>query len=224
MRKEIRPALVLLGAFTLITGFVYPAVVTAIAKAVFPVQAEGSLIERDGRAVGSLLIGQTFTSPQYFWGRPSATGPMPHNAAASSGSNQGPLHPALADALTARIAALKAADPEQTAPIPVDLVTASGSGLDPHISPAAAAWQAPRVARAQAAAGAGRCADRPAHRGASARRARRAAGERADAEPRAGSGAQVRSVRPTTARRDGRAAPCGHGRPADDGGRGKRPQ
>jgi K+-transporting ATPase ATPase C chain len=149
MRKEIRPALVLLGAFTLITGFVYPAVVTAIAKAVFPVQAEGSLIERDGRSVGSSLIGQNFTLPQYFWGRPSATGPMPHNAAASSGSNQGPLNPALAEAVKARIAALKASDPQQTAPIPVDLVTASGSGLDPQVSPAAAAWQAPRVARAR---------------------------------------------------------------------------
>jgi K+-transporting ATPase ATPase C chain len=149
MLKELRPALVLLGAFTLITGALYPAAVTGIAKAVFPAQAEGSVIERDGKAVGSALIGQSFSSPKYFWGRPSATGPMAHNAAASSGSNQGPLHPALADAVKARIEALKAADPQQTAPIPVDLVTASGSGLDPHISPAAAAWQAPRVARAR---------------------------------------------------------------------------
>lgn len=147
MLKELRPALVMLGAFTLVTGAIYPAVVTGVAKGLFPSQAEGSLIQRNGQAVGSSLIGQTFSSPQYFWGRPSATGPMSHNASASSGSNQGPLHPALADAVKGRIEALKASDPQQTAPIPVELVTASGSGLDPHISPAAAAWQAPRVAR-----------------------------------------------------------------------------
>lgn len=147
MLNEIRPALVLLGAFTLITGALYPAAVTGIAKTVFPQQAGGSLVLRDGQAVGSALVGQTFTSPGYFWSRPSATGPMPHNAAASSGSNRGPLHPALAEAAAAHIAALKATNPGQTAPIPVDLVTASGSGLDPHISPAAAAWQAPRVAQ-----------------------------------------------------------------------------
>lgn len=147
MLKELRPALVMLGAFTLITGALYPAAVTGIARELFPRQAGGSLAVRDGKPVGSTLIGQSFTSPQYFWPRPSATGPMPHNAAASSGSNLGPLNPALADAVKGRIAALKASDPQQTAPIPVDLVTASASGLDPHISPAAAAWQAPRVAR-----------------------------------------------------------------------------
>jgi potassium-transporting ATPase KdpC subunit len=147
MLKEIRPALVLLGAFTLITGVIYPAAVTGIAKFAFPAQAQGSIVMREDKPIGSALIGQTFTSPKYFWARPSATGPMPTNAAASSGSNQGPLNPALADAVKARIHALKAADPQQTSPIPVDLVTASASGLDPHISPAAAAWQAPRVAR-----------------------------------------------------------------------------
>ncbi|ATE60110.1 potassium-transporting ATPase subunit KdpC [Thauera sinica] len=149
MLKDIRPALVLFGAFTLITGALYPAAVTGVAQAAFPRQAGGSIVLRDGRAVGSALIGQTFAAPGYFWSRPSATAPVPHNAAAGSGSNQGPLHPALAEAVAARSAALKAADPGQTAPIPVDLVTASGSGLDPHISPAAAAWQAPRVARAR---------------------------------------------------------------------------
>lgn len=150
MFKEIRPTLVLLGAFTLITGGLYPAAVTAIAKAVFPAQAEGSLIVRDGKYAGSTLIGQSFSSARYFWSRPSATSPMAHNAAASSGSNQGPLNPALAEAIKGRIAALKASDPQQSAPIPVDLVTASASGLDPHISPAAAAWQAPRIARERA--------------------------------------------------------------------------
>lgn len=149
MLKEIRPALVLLGALTVLTGALYPAAVTGVAQAVFPHQAGGSMLLRDGAPVGSALIGQTFTSPRYFWSRPSATAPMPHNAAASSGSNLGPLHPALAEVVAARIAALKASDPGQSAPIPVDLVTASGSGLDPHISPAAAAWQAPRVAQAR---------------------------------------------------------------------------
>ncbi|WP_417069794.1 potassium-transporting ATPase subunit KdpC [Niveibacterium terrae] len=147
MFKEIRPTLVLLGAFTLITGGLYPVVVTAIAKAAFPAQAEGSLIVRDGKSTGSTLIGQSFSSAKYFWSRPSATSPMAHNARASSGSNQGPLNPALAEAIRGRIAALKASDPQQGAPIPVDLATASASGLDPHISPAAAAWQAPRIAR-----------------------------------------------------------------------------
>ncbi|GAA5182247.1 potassium-transporting ATPase subunit KdpC [Niveibacterium umoris] len=147
MLKELRPALVLLGAFTLITGALYPAAVTGIAKLAFPKQAEGSVILRSGKPVGSILIGQTFTSPKYFWSRPSATSPMPHNAASGNGSNQGPLNPALTEAVKARIEALKASDPQQHDPIPVDLVTTSGSGLDPHISPAAAAWQAPRVAR-----------------------------------------------------------------------------
>lgn len=147
MLKELRPALVMLGAFTLITGALYPAAVTGIAHGLFPQQAAGSLVLREGKPVGSTLIGQSFTSPKYFWPRPSATAPMPHNAAAASGSNQGPLNPALADAVKGRIEALRASDPQQRAPIPVDLVTASASGLDPHVSPAAARRQAPRVAR-----------------------------------------------------------------------------
>ena len=147
MLKELKSAMVMLLALTILTGVVYPLLVTGIAQKVFPDAANGSLIEQNGKVVGSALIGQPFSDPQYFWGRPSATGPTPYNAAASSGSNQGPLNPALEKAVKARIAALQAADPSQTAPIPVDLVTASGSGLDPHISPAAAAWQAPRIAR-----------------------------------------------------------------------------
>ncbi|MEN5160220.1 potassium-transporting ATPase subunit KdpC [Achromobacter spanius] len=145
----LRPALTVFAALSLITGLAYPFLTTGIASAVFPHQAAGSLIEQDGKVVGSALIGQSFTSPQYFWGRPSATAPMPYNAAASGGSNLGPRNPALAEAVQARIAALKAADPDNAAPIPADLVTASGSGLDPHISPAAAAYQADRVARAR---------------------------------------------------------------------------
>ncbi|MBK8638577.1 MAG: potassium-transporting ATPase subunit KdpC [Chromatiaceae bacterium] len=147
MLKELKPAFVMLLAMTALTGILYPLLVTGIAQALFADAANGSLIERDGKVVGSLLIGQHFSDPKYFWGRPSATGPMPYNAIASSGSNQGPLNPALEAGVKARIAALKAADPSQTAAIPVDLVTASGSGLDPHISPAAAAWQVPRIAR-----------------------------------------------------------------------------
>ena len=126
---------------------VYPFVVTGVAKALFPAQAAGSLIVRDGRTVGSALIGQNFSEPNHFWGRPSATGPMPYNASASSGSNQGPLNPALTDAVKGRIEALRAADPGNTVPVPVDLVTASASGLDPHISPAAARYQVARVAK-----------------------------------------------------------------------------
>ena len=148
MRTEIRPALVLLGAFTLLTGVAYPAAVTGVARVLFPRQATGSLI-RDGEKIrGSALIGQPFSGAGYFWGRPSATSPA-YNAAASSGSNLGPTNPALGQAVSERVAALRAADPSNTAPIPVDLVTASGSGLDPHISPAAAAWQVARVARAR---------------------------------------------------------------------------
>jgi K+-transporting ATPase ATPase C chain len=153
MLKQLRPAIVLLLLFTLITGVIYPLVVTGIAQAIFPHQANGSLIAQDGKAIGSELIGQSFDDPKYFWGRLSATGTFPYNAfnaqnlTASSGSNYGPLNPALLDAVKARIAALKAADPGNTAPIPVDLVTASGSGLDPNISVAAALYQAPRVAR-----------------------------------------------------------------------------
>lgn len=143
----LRPALTIFAALSLVTGLAYPLLTTGIASAVFPHQAGGSLIERDGKVVGSEWIGQSFTSPQYFWGRPSATAPMPYNAAASGGSNLGPSNPALAEAIRARVDALKAVDPDNAAPVPVDLVTASGSGLDPHISPAAAAYQAARVAR-----------------------------------------------------------------------------
>jgi len=147
MVRELRPALVVFLVFTVITGVVYPGIVTAIGSVFFSRQATGSLIERDGKAVGSALLGQTFTSPKYFWSRPSATSPQPHNGAASSGSNQGPTNPALESAVKDRIAALRAADPGNTQPVPADLVTASGSGLDPHISPAAADYQVARVAR-----------------------------------------------------------------------------
>lgn len=149
MKTILRPALVLFAVLTLVTGVAYPLAVTGAAQALFPNQAGGSLILRDGKPVGSSLIGQNFSDPGHFWGRPSATGPMPYNAAASSGANQGPLNPALVDAVKGRVAALKAADPGNTAPVPVDLVTASASGLDPHISPAAALYQAARVAKAR---------------------------------------------------------------------------
>jgi K+-transporting ATPase ATPase C chain len=151
MKTLIRPAVVLFVLLSAITGIVYPLLVTGIARVVFPAQASGSLLRNDqGQVVGSSLIGQNFADPKYFWGRPSATSPMPYNAANSSGSNQGPLNPALLDAVKGRIDALKAADPEQKAPVPVDLVTASASGLDPHISVAAAEYQSRRVARARA--------------------------------------------------------------------------
>jgi K+-transporting ATPase ATPase C chain len=146
MISTIRPALVLFAGLTLACGALYPLAVTGVGAAAFPQQAAGSMIEVDGKAVGSSLIGQQFTSPKYFWGRPSATGPMPYNASASSGSNQGPLNPAFTDAVKARIEALQAADPANSAPIPVDLVTASGSGLDPEISLAAVEYQLNRVA------------------------------------------------------------------------------
>jgi K+-transporting ATPase ATPase C chain len=142
-----RPAFVLFAALTVICCVLYPFAVTGIGQAAFPHQAAGSLILQEGRPVGSTLIGQAFSSPHYFWGRPSATGPMPNNAAASGGSNLGPTNPALVDAVKARIDALKAADPGNVAPVPVDLVTASASGLDPEISVAAAYYQATRVAR-----------------------------------------------------------------------------
>jgi K+-transporting ATPase ATPase C chain len=144
-----RPALVLFVLLSLVTGLLYPFFVTGVAQAVFPHQANGSLIERQGQAVGSELIGQPFAQAGHFWGRPSATGPMAYNAGASSGSNLGPNHPALAEAVKARIDALRAADPGNTAPVPVDLVTASASGLDPHISLAGARYQVARVARSR---------------------------------------------------------------------------
>lgn len=143
----IRPALSLLILLTVLTGLVYPLAVTGLAQAMFPRQANGSLLERDGRPIGSSLIGQDFTDPKYFWGRPSATAPQAYNGTASGGSNLGPTNPALTAAVKQRVAALRAADPGNHAPIPVDLVTASGSGLDPEISPAAARYQLARVAR-----------------------------------------------------------------------------
>ena len=156
MLKQLRPALVALVALTIITGIIYPLVVTGIAQVIFPYQANGSIIlGNDGKPLGSELIGQQFDDPKYFWGRLSATGPVPYTAfnadklTGSSGSNYGPLNPALKDAVQARIDALKAADPSNTAAIPVDLVTASASGLDPHISPAAAEYQVARVAKAR---------------------------------------------------------------------------
>ncbi len=149
MLSQFRPALVMLVLMSLVTGLAYPLAVTGIAQSIFPKQANGSLIERDGKAVGSNLIGQPFSDPKYFWSRASATTPFPYNAAASGGSNQGPLNPALADAVAARIKSLRDADPENSAAVPVDLVTASGSGLDPHISPAAAEYQVSRVAKAR---------------------------------------------------------------------------
>jgi potassium-transporting ATPase KdpC subunit len=145
--QMLRPALVAFVLLSAVTGLLYPAAVTGVAQALFPHQAQGSLVEQGGKTVGSLLIGQNFSSPRYFWGRPSATGPMVNNAANSSGSNQGPTNTALVDAVKSRIDALRAADPGNTAPVPVDLVSASASGLDPHISMAAARYQAARVAR-----------------------------------------------------------------------------
>ena len=149
LASQLRPALSLFLVLTVVTGLAYPAAVTGLARALFPAQAAGSLIEHEGRVVGSTLVGQNFTDPGHFWGRPSATAPYPYNGAASGGANQGPLNPALIDAVKARIVALRAADPSNDAPFPVDLVTASGSGLDPHISPAAAEYQVERVARAR---------------------------------------------------------------------------
>jgi len=147
MLKIARTAALQLLVFTVLTGVVYPVAVTVVAQIVFPHAANGSLIERDGKPIGSELIGQPFDDSKYFWSRPSATGPFPYNSMASSGSNQGPTNPALTDAVSGRIEKLKKADPENAEPVPVDLVTASGSGLDPHISPAAALYQAGRVAR-----------------------------------------------------------------------------
>ena len=147
MIRIIRQSIVMLALLTLVTGVAYPLLATGLAQLLFPHAANGSLIERDGKTMGSELIGQAFSDPKYFWSRPSATAPFPDNSAASSGSNLGPTNPALADAIKQRVEALRAADPGNTAPVPVDLVTASGSGLDPHISPAAAEYQVARVAR-----------------------------------------------------------------------------
>lgn len=147
--SELRPALVVFGLLSLLTGVLYPLIVTGVGQAAFPRQANGSLIRSGERLVGSSLLGQQFSSPGYFWSRPSATSPQPYNGAVSSGSNQGPTNPALEAAVRDRIAALRAADSSNTTPVPIDLVTASGSGLDPHISPAAAQCQLARVARAR---------------------------------------------------------------------------
>lgn len=146
MRTQIRTSLIMLVILTVVTGLIYPLAVTGLAQVLFPQQANGSMIVKDGQVVGSALIGQSFDDPKYFWGRLSATGPVPYNAAASSGSNLGPTNPALIAEVQGRIDALKAADPTNTQPIPVDLVTSSGSGLDPNISIAAALYQLPRVA------------------------------------------------------------------------------
>lgn len=149
LTNQLRPAVVVFIGLSLLTGVIYPLAVTGIAAVVFPKAAAGSLIEKDGKQIGSRLIGQPFDDPKYFWGRPSATGPFAYNAGASSGSNLGPLNEALETAVKDRVANLKAADPDQTAAPPVDLVTASGSGLDPHISPASALYQTGRVAKAR---------------------------------------------------------------------------
>ena len=147
MNSLLRPCLGVFTLLTLVTGVVYPALVTTVARLAFPAQAGGSLIERDGRAVGSSLLGQPFSSPGHFWSRPSATAPHPYNGASSAGSNLAATNPALTAAVADRVRALRAADPGNAAVVPIDLVTASGSGLDPHISPAAAEYQVERVAR-----------------------------------------------------------------------------
>jgi len=147
MKALIRPALSLFVVLTAVTGVVYPLAVTGVARTAFPHQAGGSLIVHDGKTVGSSLIGQNFSDPKFFWGRPSATAPMAYNAQGSAGSNLGPLNPALVDAVKGRVEALRAADPGNPAPVPVDLVTASASGLDPEISVAAARYQVARIAR-----------------------------------------------------------------------------
>lgn len=149
MQTTIKPALILLLCLTALTGVVYPLLVTLSAQLFFPAQANGSLLGSNEQSLGSELIGQTFTRPEYFWGRPSATSPTAYNGGASSGSNQGPVNPALIDAVQARVKALRDADPSHSEAVPVDLVTASASGLDPHISPAAAAYQVSRVAKAR---------------------------------------------------------------------------
>lgn len=149
MLAHLRASLAILGLMTLLTGLAYPLLVTGVAQTAFPGQANGSLLVRNGQVAGSSLIGQQFDDPRYFWGRLSATSPVPYNGGSSRGSNLGPTNPALMNAVKARMEALRNADPGATGPVPVDLVTASGSGLDPHISPAAAAYQVRRVAKAR---------------------------------------------------------------------------
>ncbi len=145
--KQLRPALTVFAMLSLVTGLAYPLAMTGLSQLLFPAEANGSLIVKDGKAMGSSLIGQNFSNPNYFWGRPSATSPMPYNAANSGGSNLGPTNPATLDAVKARIAALKAAGPVPEGPVPADLVQASSSGLDPEITPAAALYQVPRIAK-----------------------------------------------------------------------------
>ncbi|HEV7576829.1 MAG TPA: potassium-transporting ATPase subunit KdpC [Caldimonas sp.] len=149
MNSTLRPLFVLFVVLSLVTGIAYPLVIAGVAQATMPFRAGGSIVERDGKPVGSLLIGQSFTDPRHFWSRPSATSPGPNNATASGGSNLGPSNPALVDAVKGRIDALRSADRDNKAPVPVDLVTASASGLDPEISVAAARYQAARIARAR---------------------------------------------------------------------------
>lgn len=149
LKSLVRPALVSFALLAVVTGLIYPLALTGIAQVALPWQANGSLIEQDGKVIGSRLIGQSFDDPKYFCGRPSATAPLPYNAQASGGSNLGPSNPALVEAVQARIAALRAANPEAEGPVPMDLATTSASGLDPHISPEAALWQAKRVAKAR---------------------------------------------------------------------------
>jgi K+-transporting ATPase ATPase C chain len=149
MKEQLRPAITVFVLLTLLTGIAYPVIVTLAAQGLFPHQANGSVIETRGKPVGSELIGQPFDDPRYFWGRPSATGPFPGNAASSTGSNLGPTNPALLDSVRDRVESIRKGHPDQTGPVPVDLVTASASGLDPHISPAAAEYQVKRVAQAR---------------------------------------------------------------------------
>ena len=185
MKTLLRPAVSLFVLLTAVTGIVYPLAVTGVAKVAFPDAADGSLIVKDGKAVGSRLIGQNFTDPKYFWGRPSATGPMPYNASASSGSNQGPLNPALVDAVKGRIEALKAADPDNKLPIPADLVNASASGLDPAHQPGSSGLSGGSRCRQRHLPADRQGAGQPAHRRPPMGRLRRTAGQCAATQHRA---------------------------------------